>query len=139
MRAAARDSLARAALDPAELFDVDVDELAGPSPLIALRGLLAEPAQLAHRDPGEDSRHRRQRHLEHPAISGPVIRNLRSSAITAIRRSSVRFANPSTRRAAIKQPDSEASRNLDTHLEHVFGVVLNTAAAALMGRALLDH
>jgi hypothetical protein len=58
------DALARAALDAPELLDVDVDQLAGPRTLVALRGLAPQPAELAHPDPGQDARHRRQRHAE---------------------------------------------------------------------------
>jgi hypothetical protein len=58
------DALARAALDAPELLDVDVDQLAGPLALVALRGLAPQPAELAHPDPGQDARHRRQRHAE---------------------------------------------------------------------------
>ena len=52
-------------MDPAELLDVDVDQLAGPLALVALGGLEAEPAELAHPDPRQDARDRRERHLEH--------------------------------------------------------------------------
>ena len=41
------DPLASAALDPSELLDVDVDQLARASSLVPLRGLQAEPAELA--------------------------------------------------------------------------------------------
>jgi hypothetical protein len=58
------DALARAALDAPELLDVDVDQLAGPLALVALRGLAPQPAELAHPDPGQDARHRRERHAE---------------------------------------------------------------------------
>ena len=129
MRAAAKDSLARAALDPPELFDVDVDELAGTSPLIALRGSWPSrpnrpiPIRVRIPDTVESGI------SSTSAISGPVIRNLRSPAITAIRRSSVRFATRTHAELRSSSPDSEASRNLDTHLEHVLGDVLNSAAA----------
>ena len=58
------DSLAGATLDPPELLDVDVDQLAGASSFVALRGLQPEPAELSHPDPGQDPRHSRKRHLE---------------------------------------------------------------------------
>jgi hypothetical protein len=51
-------------VDASELLDVDVDELAGSSALVALRGLQAEPAELAHPDPRQDARDRRERHPE---------------------------------------------------------------------------
>src|SRR3954471_21777286 len=62
--AGARDALARAALDAPELLDVNVDQFAGPLALIALSGLETQASELAHPDPREDPRHRRQRHLE---------------------------------------------------------------------------
>ncbi len=53
-----------AALDAPELLDVDVEQLTRSSSLVALRGLQAVPAELPKPDPGEDPRHRRERHLE---------------------------------------------------------------------------
>ena len=44
----------RAALDPAELLDVDVDQLAGPLALVAAGGLEPKQAQPPQPDPGED-------------------------------------------------------------------------------------
>jgi hypothetical protein len=61
VRAAAEDALAGAALDASELLDVDVDQLARPLALIALRGLHPQPAQPTHPDPGQDPRHRQDR------------------------------------------------------------------------------
>jgi len=61
---AAPDPLARAALDAAELLDVDVDELARPLALIAHSGLQAQPPELAQPDPRQDPRDRRQRPTE---------------------------------------------------------------------------
>ena len=58
------DSMAHSTLDPSELLDVDVQELAGTLALVALRGLQAEPAELAHPDPSQDPRHGRERHIE---------------------------------------------------------------------------
>jgi hypothetical protein len=51
-------------MDASELLDVDVDQLARPLSLIALRGLQPEPSQLAHPDPGQDPRHGRDSHPE---------------------------------------------------------------------------
>jgi hypothetical protein len=45
VRVAAEDALASAALDAPELLDVDVDQLARPLTLVALRGLDPEPAE----------------------------------------------------------------------------------------------
>src|SRR5919109_4149213 len=50
--------------DPSELLDVDVDELARLLAFIALRGLGAEPTELAHPDPGQDARDGRARHAQ---------------------------------------------------------------------------
>ena len=49
-------ALAGAADDPAELLDVDVDELTRPRPLVADGRLETEPAESAHADPGQDPR-----------------------------------------------------------------------------------
>ena len=46
-------------LDPTEPLDIDVDQLAGPVALVTLGGLETDPAELAHPDPGQDSRHGR--------------------------------------------------------------------------------
>jgi hypothetical protein len=51
----ARDPLAGAAMDPAELLDVDMDELAGALALVALAGLEPNPAELAQTEPGQDA------------------------------------------------------------------------------------
>jgi hypothetical protein len=58
------DALARAAVDAPELLDVDVDQLAGPRSLLAVRGLQAQAPQPAHADPLKDPRHRRERHAQ---------------------------------------------------------------------------
>jgi hypothetical protein len=60
----AADAFARTALDAAEPFDVDVDELARTLSLIADRLLEPEPAQPAQPEPGQDPRDRRERHPE---------------------------------------------------------------------------
>jgi hypothetical protein len=52
---AAADALARSPDDPAQLLDVDVNQLAGPVALVAQGGLQAEPAELAHPDAEERS------------------------------------------------------------------------------------
>jgi hypothetical protein len=57
-------ALASAAVDAPELFDIDVHELAGPLALIALGRLQAQSSQPAHPDPGQDPRHRRERHAQ---------------------------------------------------------------------------
>jgi hypothetical protein len=58
------DALARPALDPAELLDVDVHELPRPCALVAAGGLEPQPAELAEPDPGQDPRHGGERHPE---------------------------------------------------------------------------
>ena len=56
------DAVARPA-DPAELLDVDVHELARPLLLVAVsRFERLQPPELAEPDPGQDPRHRRDRH-----------------------------------------------------------------------------
>src|SRR3954447_19542918 len=57
-------AMTSAARDPAEFLDVDVDQLARPLAFIALGLLEPETSELAHPDPGQDPRHRRQRHPE---------------------------------------------------------------------------
>jgi hypothetical protein len=64
VRAATEDPLAGAAVDPAELLDVDVNQLAGRGAFIANRGLQAQPAELAHPQSLADRRDRRQRQIE---------------------------------------------------------------------------
>jgi hypothetical protein len=59
---AAADSFAGAALDAAELLDIDVHELAGSGALVANGLLESDPAEPAHADPGQDPRDRRERH-----------------------------------------------------------------------------
>src|SRR5215213_9987858 len=61
----AGDPLAVTILDATELLDVNMDQLAGTFALVALSGLQAKPAELAHPDPRQDARHRRKRHVEH--------------------------------------------------------------------------
>src|SRR4051812_13410572 len=58
------DALAGTALDASELLDIDVDQLAWPGSLVALGGLQAQPAELAHPDRGQDPRDRRERHAQ---------------------------------------------------------------------------
>src|SRR5215217_4988842 len=50
--------------DAPEFLDVDVDQLARSGALVALDRLQAEAAELAHPDPGQDPRDRRQRHRQ---------------------------------------------------------------------------
>jgi hypothetical protein len=58
-------TLAGAALDAAELLDVDVNELARALALVTLRRLEPEPPELAHPDPRQDPGDRRLRHRQH--------------------------------------------------------------------------
>src|ERR1700740_1716740 len=60
----ASDALAGAALDASQLLDVDVDQLAGALALVAPGGLETQASELAHPDPGKDSRDRGERHPE---------------------------------------------------------------------------
>src|SRR5207302_8412134 len=57
----AADAFAGAALDPAELFDVDVDELARAGALVAHRLPEPDPAEPAHAVALEHDRHCRER------------------------------------------------------------------------------
>lgn len=53
-----------ASFDPPELLDVDVQQLAWAISLVALRGLKTDPPELAHPNPCQDPRDRRDRHLQ---------------------------------------------------------------------------
>jgi hypothetical protein len=61
---AAGDAPPRPALDAPQLLDVDMDQLARPRALIALRGLEPDPTQLAQPGPGQDQADRRKRQIE---------------------------------------------------------------------------
>jgi hypothetical protein len=50
--------------DAPELFDVDVDQLTGHLPFVALGGLETDAAELAHPDPRKDLADRRQGHVQ---------------------------------------------------------------------------
>jgi hypothetical protein len=59
----AGDEVPGAALDAPQLLDVDVDQLARVTTLVAVRRLgWLQPRQLAQPDPHEDARNRRERH-----------------------------------------------------------------------------
>jgi hypothetical protein len=60
--ATAADALAGAALDPAELLDVDVDKPARPRVFVAERLLEPDPTEPAHPRSLQDPRHGRERH-----------------------------------------------------------------------------
>src|SRR5438309_983144 len=62
--ASARDAMPSATCDAPELLDVDMDQLARSLALVALSGLKTKAPELAHPDPREDPRDRRQRHPE---------------------------------------------------------------------------
>jgi hypothetical protein len=64
MLATVADAPACTSLDPAELLDVDVDELARPRALVADRLLEPEPAELAHPNPRQDPGDGRERHSQ---------------------------------------------------------------------------
>jgi hypothetical protein len=63
--APARHPMSGAARDPAELLDVDVDQLARARALVALGRLEPQAPELAHPDPRQHPRDRRERHPEH--------------------------------------------------------------------------
>ena len=83
--AAAGDTL-RPALDPAQLLDVDVDQLARPLALIAAGWLEAEPAA-GPPDPESTADTVDKGIPITSAISAPVIRNRRRDAIASTRSS----------------------------------------------------
>jgi hypothetical protein len=85
-------ALAGAAVDAAELLDVDVDQLAGDRAFVAVGGLEPEAAELAHPDPDQDPRDRRQRPVEDLGDLGSVNRRRRKAAIAWTVCSSVRLA-----------------------------------------------
>jgi hypothetical protein len=59
-------ALARPSLDTAELFDVDVQQLAGARALVSIRRFQRlEPAALSQPDPQEHRGHGRECHPEH--------------------------------------------------------------------------
>jgi hypothetical protein len=92
-------------VDASELLDVDMDQFAGALSLIAVRRLHSEPAELAHPDPREDPRDRRERPIEQlgdlrprkpqPAQRRDHLDRLLAGAVGDHRR----------RRRAIQQPD----------------------------------
>src|SRR5215208_1939260 len=61
----ASDALAGTTVDPAELLDVEVHQLAGAGALVTDRLVLAEATQAAHPDPSQDPRHRLIGHPQH--------------------------------------------------------------------------
>ena len=99
-----RDALAGAALDPAELLDVDVDELARP------RALVADAAARARSGRAGPSRCRvriaetvESGIASVSAISAAVIRSRRSATIAATRSGARAVGDPPRRRGAIEQ------------------------------------
>ena len=58
------DAMPGAALDPPELLDIDMDQLAWSRALIPLRRLQTKPSQLAQPDPLQDPRDRGDRDVE---------------------------------------------------------------------------
>jgi hypothetical protein len=60
----AGEAMPSAAMDPPDLLDIDVQQLARSRSLVAFCGLQPEPAEFAHPDPGQDPRHGRDRHPE---------------------------------------------------------------------------
>ena len=89
---AVTDAFAGAALDPAELLDVDVDELARTLMLVADRLLEPEPAQPTQPEPVRIPDTVESAIPSVSAISAAVKRNRRSFTITSTRSSAVRFA-----------------------------------------------
>jgi hypothetical protein len=79
-----------AVLDPPELLDVDVDQLARARAFVPLSGLESDPSELAQPDPGQIPDTVDGAIPSTSAIFGPVNRSRRSAAIAWIRRSLVR-------------------------------------------------
>ena len=105
-----RDAFAGAAFDPAELLDVDVDELARPRALVADGLLEPEPAEPAHPD-----RFRIPETVESAipsvsAISAAVKRSRRSLTIASTRSAGVRFATRLGADERSRRPGSPSSR-----------------------------
>src|ERR1700675_972481 len=69
---ASEGPFAGAALDSAELLDVDVEELARARALVAERLLEPEPPEPAQSEPSQDPRDRRERHPEQLGDLGPA-------------------------------------------------------------------
>jgi hypothetical protein len=109
LAAVPRDGVARHE-DPAELLDVDVDQLAGPVALVALWRLDPDPAELAHPDPGEDARDGRERHPERLCDLRAREAQPPRAAIASTRRSSVRFATDRGADDRSSSPSSPSAR-----------------------------
>ena len=93
--------------DPAELLDVDVDELAGPGPLVAVGRLVRlQPRQLSEPVPGQYGADGRERHPQRLGDLGLVKRNSRSDTISSSRSAGVREG---TERGAEERSASPAS------------------------------
>jgi hypothetical protein len=126
----AGDSFAGAALDPPELFDVDMDQLAGPLALVALGRRqtqapeLAHPAALEHRptvDSGNPSS---------SASSGPENRSRRSAQIAATVCASVRLATTCGAEERSSRPGGPWARKRASHLRAVRSLMPADSAAA---------
>jgi hypothetical protein len=92
--------------NPAELLDINVHELAGAAPLVAVGRLRRlEPRALAEPDPLQPSETVESAIESASEISAAVIRSSRRSALIASTRSAgVRCGDPLRRRAAVEQP-----------------------------------
>jgi hypothetical protein len=122
-------AFARAAVDAAQLLDVDVDQLPGDRAFIALGRLEPETSQPAHPDPRQDPRHRRERPIEHLGDLRPVIRNRLSAAITAIVCSLVRLATVTGAELRSTNPASPSKRHRASHFQAVRSLTPAASAA----------
>ena len=128
----AGDAFAGAALDAPEFLDVDVDQLARPLALIAHCRLEAEPAELAHPDPGQDPRHRRERHVEGlgDLRAREAQPSQRRDRFDPLRGGAMR--DPAWRRRTIKQPELALERGTaPTHLRAQRTLTSAAAAASV--------
>jgi hypothetical protein len=128
----AADAFAGAAFDPAELFDVDVDELAGPGALIAdrllesIRPSLPMPLRLSTTETVESGI------ASVSAISAAVIRSCRNDTIRATRSGGVRLATRLGAEDRSRRPASPAALYRATHLRAQRTLTPAATAAALI-------
>src|SRR5947209_6035133 len=119
------NAFARTAVDPAELLDVDMNQLARSFALIALRRLETETAELAHPNPRQDPRNRRERHIERlgDLRAGETQPAQRSDRLHALLARAMR--DQPRRRRPIQQPelavDSIAAHPLASAADADFG------------------
>jgi hypothetical protein len=90
-----------AVVNTTELLDVDVDQLAGTLPLVAARRFEPKPAELAHPDPRQDPRDRRDSHPKNLSDLGETQTAQRRDRFDAALSSAIR--DPQRGRGAIQK------------------------------------